>query len=224
MGTRWGVALVAVLWLGSGGAHAQDADAWVPAAEAPDDPTAVPDIDPAGVTPPPSTSSAEPPPASGPPPGGTSLGIRVTGRAPGLRVHLRPVDAAWGEPFVCAIPCTALVGPGDWAVSLGRRRDVTPLAVNGSPLSLLASGRLDVRFSDRGAARAAGVVLLVLGGLALVGALIGALTVSDAPSFGAALNRAILVLPAAVGGVLVIAGLVLVGLQPWASARWTPDP
>jgi hypothetical protein len=83
---------------------------------------------------------------------------------------------------------------------------------------------LDVRFSDRGAARAAGVVLLVLGGLALVGALIGALTVSDAPSFGAALNRAILVLPAAVGGVLVIAGLVLVGLQPWASARWTPDP
>lgn len=213
MRTRWGATLaVALLSFGAGSARAQEADAWVPAAD-----VAIDDVSP-------EPSEAAPPAST------ASLGIRVAGAPLGLRLHLRPVDAASGEAFDCAIPCTALVAPGDWAVSVGRTRDVTPLAVNGSPLSLLASGRLDVRFADRGTARAAGVVLLVLGGLALVGALIGALLVFGRPddgSFSATLDRALgyfLIIPALAGGVMVIVGTALVGLQPWASARWTPDP
>lgn len=222
-----GTVLVAVLGLGTASADAQEADVWLSADVAAEGPSS-PDEPP----PPPVVTLRSGPTTGTLAPGDerTSLGIRATGRPDGLRLHLRPIDAAWGEAFECGVPCTALVGPGRWAVELSPRPGIAPHPVDGSPLELTVSGRLRVDYRSNAAARTAGFVVLVIGALALIGALVGVGVVygqRDDGSLASSINRALgafLVIPGVAGIALGVTGIVLTSMGPVARARWTPDP
>jgi len=156
----------------------------------------------------------------------------VSGRPTGARVHLRPIEAAWGEAFDCTLPCTAVLGPGTWSVNVAVRPGDVPLPIASTPLSLLANGSLDVRYGSR--SRASGAVVLVLGSLAILGSLAGAISLfggADDGSAGRAADEAIgyfllipALIPALAGLAMVIAGAALVSSGSTASVVWSPDP
>lgn len=144
------------------------------------------------------------------------------GRA-SARLYLRDAetDAARFE-LVCTLPCWVPAREGHWDLAVARPGHVELVVAAERALTLPTHGHLDVTFIDRDTSHVGGIVLIVLGGLALVAGLVmfGAIE-GEIPSIGA--RSGILGgIPMAVGAALVIIGTTLTLRQPVARAHAAP--
>lgn len=151
-------------------------------------------------------------------------------RTPADDVHLyRASEGGWSD--VCLLPCDLTELPGQWRLALGHP-DGDPTAIDDHVVRVDGSGTLDLTYADRIVANGVGALLIAVGAIAAgVGAILLATGARPCPTdLGGALecslNNSLMIVGggfgAVMGPLLIGTGIVLVALEPRASARWLP--
>lgn len=154
-----------------------------------------------------------------------SITVSARLRRPADDVHVfRREGEAWLH--LCSLPCELTNAPGDWPLGVGHL-DGEPTAIDDQTVRVDVPGILQLTFSDREAAHGGGAVMIVIGAIVTgVGAALVSSRSCDSAGLECALDNSLMFVGGAmslvVGPLLIVAGSILVALQPRASARWLP--
>lgn len=165
-------------------------------------------------------------PSSAAPPARRDL--RLWAHAPGiegLALLVRPGRSRERWRLICELPCEVTPMPGVWDIAVRPPGAERPLPVAGRTIELRADGSLELRYASREWIRIVGGVLLGVG-LAGIVALAAGIAVDqgfgEPGSFSNAALGTAYGLGVAIGGVLTLAGLGMLGFTPIARVRWVP--